>query len=150
MDRFGLLLIRLVMITLGFIAASIAAGVSLAFLTRYITPQEAGELSGSEFGGWMIVATLMFSSWTGFIAFFPGMAVIFYGEFTRRRDWLYYAIAGGLIAVVAPLFIAYVWGTGPPSQSEFVLMSLAAGMIGGLAYWLVSGRNAGSWLPSER
>lgn len=150
MDRFGLLLIRLVMITIGFIAASIAAGVSLAFLTRMITPQEAAELSGSDFSGWMIIATLMFSSWTGFIAFFPGMAVIFYGEFTRRRDWLYYAVAGGLIAVVAPLFIAYVWGAGPRSKSEFVLMSLAAGMIGGLAYWLVSGRNAGSWLPSER
>lgn len=150
MDRFGLFFIRLVMITIGFIAASIAAGVSLAFLTRVITPQEAGELSGAGFDGWMVVATIMFASWTGYVAFFPGMAVIFYGEFTRRRDWLYYAVAGGLIAILAPLFITFVWGDSRPSESEFLVMSLAAGMIGGLAYWLVSGRNAGNWLPSQR
>lgn len=150
MDRFGLFFIRLVMITVGFVAASIAAGVSLAFLTRVITPQEAGELSGAGFRDWMIVAAIAFSSWAGYVAFFPGMAVILYGEFTRRRDWLYYAVAGGVIAVAVPLFITLVGGENRPLETEFLAMSLAAGMIGGLAYWLVSGRNAGSWLPGER
>lgn len=149
MDRFGLFFIRLVMITVGFIAASIAAGVCLAFLTRFITPREAGELTGAGLGSWMVVATIMFSSWTGYVAFFPGMAVILFGEFTRRRDWLYYAIAGGLIAILVPLFIVFFGSDSRPSETEFLVMSLAAGMIGGLVYWLVSGRNAGNWLPSQ-
>ena len=149
MDRFGLFFIRLVMITVGYVAASVAAGVSLAFLTRFITPQEAGELAGAGFRDWMIVAVIAFSSWAGYVAFFPGMAVILFGEFTRRRDWLYYAVAGGVIAVAAPFFITLVWGENRSSETEFLAMSLASGMIGGLAYWLVSGRNAGNWLPGQ-
>lgn len=150
MDRFVLFFMRLVMITVGFILASIAAGVALAFLTQIITPREAAELSGPGSNGWLFVAAVAFSSVTGAVAFFPAMAVIFYGEFTRRRDWLYYAIAGGLIAVFAPILITLIRSSGRPSDIEFMAMSLAAGMIGGLAYWLVSGRNAGNWLPSPR
>ena len=36
MDRFGLFLIRLVMITLGYAAGAVAAGVSLALLTKFM------------------------------------------------------------------------------------------------------------------
>ena len=150
MDRFALFFMRLVMITVGFILASIAAGVALAFLTQIITPQEAAELSGPGRNRWLFVATIAFSSLTGSIAFFPAMAVILYGEFTRRTDWLYYAVAGGLIAVVAPMFITLIRSSGRPTDIEFMAMSLAAGMIGGLAYWLVSGRKAGNWLPSAQ
>ncbi len=28
--------------------------------------------------------------------------------------------------------------------------AIAAGIVAGLTYWLVAGRNAGRWLPSER
>ena len=150
MDRFALFFMRLVMITIGFVAGALAAGIALAFLTRIITPPEAAELSRAGFDRWMIVATIVFSSWTGYIAFFPAMFVILFSEFTSRRDWLFFTVAGGLIAVYAPLVITLVWGSNRQSETEFLTMSLASGMIGGLAYWLVSGRNAGNWLPNRR
>lgn len=150
MDRFVLFFLRLIMITVGFIVASLAAGIALALLTRIVTPPEATELSNAGFDRWLIVATITFSSLTGYVAFIPAMIVILYGEFTSRRDWLFYALAGGLIAAFAPLILTLLRGTGQPVDLEFLAMSLAAGMIGGLAYWLVSGRKAGNWLPGNR
>ncbi|MEX3011750.1 hypothetical protein [Hoeflea sp. TYP-13] len=150
MDRFLLFFIRLIMITIGFVAASLAAGIALAFLTRIITPPEAAQLSDAGLGAGLVIAAFAFSSMTGYVAFFPAMIIILYSEFTRRRDWLFYALTGGAIAAIAPLIITVIRSTGRPTDFEFLFMSIATGMIGGLAYWLVAGRSAGNWLPVQR
>ena len=97
MDRYALFFIRMLMITLGFAASAIAAGVSLALLTKFITPHEAGHIADSGFNFGLVVGAVALASLAGYIAFVPAMLVIFYAEVTRRRDWLFYALAGGII-----------------------------------------------------
>lgn len=150
MDRLALFLVRLLMITVGFVAASIAAGVALALLTRFITLEEAGHLSNAGFDFGLVVGALGFASLVGYVAFFPALLVIFYAEITKRRDWLFYALAGGIIAAVAPFLVAVILQPAGQSEFDFALMTTASGMIGGIVYWLFAGRSAGSWLPSAR
>lgn len=150
MDRFLLLLVRLVVITLGYAAATVAAGVSLALLTKAVTPQQAGHLADSGFDAGLIIGAVALGSLAGYVAFFPAMLVILYAEFTGRRDWLFYALAGGVIAAAAPAIVSFAAGPNHADPLDFALMSLAAGMIAGSAYWLIAGRGAGRWLPSER
>lgn len=150
MDRYIGFLIRLCVITAGFIAAAIVAGTSLAFLTRIVTIQEAGQISDAGLGAGLVVAAFAFASLTGYVAFIPSVVIILYSEFTRRRDWLFYALCGGAIAAIAPLIIVLVRSGTRTGGYEFFFMNIAAGMLGGIAYWMVAGRNAGNWLPDER
>ena len=123
---------------------------SLALLTKFITPQQAGHLADSGFDYGLVVGAMVLASLAGYVAFVPAMAVIFYAEVAKRRDWLFYALAGGIIAAIAPLIVTFMIGPDHRTPVDFTLMSLAAGMIGGIAYWAIAGRGAGNWLPSAR
>ena len=118
MDRYALFFIRMVMITLGFAAGAVAAGVSLALLTKFITPQEAGHLADLGFDFDLVVGAVALASLAGYVAFVPAMEVIFYAEVAKRRDWLFYALAGGIIAAIAPLIVTFMIGPGPPHAGQ--------------------------------
>ena len=150
MDRFTRLFLRLVLITAGFIAASVVAGTSLALLTLVVTLEQVSQISDGGFRAGLFIAALFFSSMTGYIAFFPSILVILYSEFTRRRDWLFYALCGGAMAAIAPLIVMLLRSGPAGSGFDFFFMNVAAGMLGGLAYWAVAGRGAGNWLPQQR
>ncbi|MDA4845511.1 hypothetical protein [Hoeflea poritis] len=149
MDRYIGFIIRLCAITAGFIAAAIVAGTSLALLTRIVTIQEAGQISDAGFGAGLAVAAFALASLTGYVAFIPSVVIILYSEFARRRDWLFYALCGGAIAAVAPLIMILIDSGTRTGGSQFFFMSIAAGMLGGIAYWMVAGRKAGNWLPKQ-
>ena len=150
MDRIALFLIRLIMITLGFAAASIAAGIALALLTKFVTPQEAGHLAHSGFDLGLIIGVIALASLVGYVAFIPALLIIFYAEVTKRRDWLFYALAGGVLAAIAPFLIAAVLTPADGSAVDFAMMTTVSGMIAGIVYWAVAGRKAGHWLPSAQ
>ncbi|WP_136658127.1 hypothetical protein [Nitratireductor sp. XY-223] len=143
-------LVRLCVITAGFIVAATVAGTSLALLTRLLTLKEAAQISDAGLGAGLVVAVIAFASLAGYAAFIPSVVVILYSEFARRRDWLFYALCGGAIAAIAPLVVALAGSGARTGGYEFLFMSLAAGMLGGIAYWLVAGRKAGNWLPDQR
>ena len=149
MDRYIGFIIRLCVVTAGFIAAAIVAGTSLALLTRIVTFQEAGQVSDAGFGAGLVVAAFALASLTGYVAFIPSVIIILYSEFARRRDWLFYALCGGAIAAIAPLIIVLIGNGARTRGYEFFFMSVAAGMLGGIAYWMVAGRKAGNWLPRQ-
>ena len=72
------------------------------------------------------------------------------GEWQSIRSWVYYALSGIAIAIAG--FIALYSGettSGPNSiVNNYALAAyLCSGLVGGLAYWLVSGRAAGD--PGE-
>ena len=74
------------------------------------------------------------------------------GEWQSIRSWVYYALAGIAIAIAG--FIALYSGEttiGPNSiVNNYALAAyLCAGLAGGLAYWLVSGRTAGDPVEYE-
>ncbi|MCY6383322.1 hypothetical protein [Hoeflea prorocentri] len=150
MDRFTLLFVRLVMITAGFIVASLVAGTALALLTHVVTLQEANRISDAGLGAGLVVAAFAFASLTGYVAFFPSIAVILYSEFTQRRDWLFYALCGGAMAAIAPIVVMFLRSGSGRDGFDFFVMNIAAGMLGGLTYWLIAGRNAGSWMSGGK
>ena len=72
------------------------------------------------------------------------------GEWQSIRSWVYYALSGIAIAIAG--FIALYSGettTGANSiVNNYALAAyLCSGLVGGLTYWLISGRTAGD--PSE-
>ena len=73
------------------------------------------------------------------------------GEWQSIRSWVYYALSGIAIAIAG--FIALYSGeTGGANSivNNYALAAyLCAGIIGGLVYWLISGRNAGDPLEAE-
>ena len=73
------------------------------------------------------------------------------GEWQSIRSWVYYALAG--IAIALAGFIALYSGetTGPNSivNQYATLAYLAAGLVGGWVYWLLSGRYAGDAIEAE-
>ena len=87
------------------------------------------------------------------------------GEWQSIRSWVYYALSGIAIAIAG--FIAIysgetgvsapaVVGAATPHSGDYSIVNnyalfayLCAGLVGGLAYWLISGRSAGDPLEME-
>ena len=72
------------------------------------------------------------------------------GEWQSIRSWVYYALSGIAIAIAG--FIALYSGETTTGANTIVnnyalATYLCAGLVGGLAYWLVSGNYAGD--PAE-
>jgi hypothetical protein len=82
-----------------------------------------------------------------FSALFALVAVVI-AEWLGKRDWIYYANTGILIAVLG--FLAQ-WASEPTGQNWSVISSsyplvafLATGFVGGFVYWMWAGRFAGA------
>ncbi|GGA88851.1 hypothetical protein GCM10011491_15830 [Brucella endophytica] len=77
--------------------------------------------------------------------FVPSLFIIVWSEFARRRDWLFYSLAGLLMGVG---IVAYqLVQNAEASSSDYALFTAtaaAAGIIGGSVYWPIAGRTAGS------
>jgi hypothetical protein len=80
-------------------------------------------------------------------AMLPAMLLIALAEGFRLRSLLFYALAGGALA----LFSAYGWDLrllrAPDDQfnARGVEIMAAVGIVGGFVYWALAGRNAGNW-----
>lgn len=148
MSRVLVLLGRLCAIVCGFAAAVIAAALFLALLLV----AASGEAETTPFfaQGPLYFAVAFLAAWLGYLAFLPAMAAILIGEFSGRRGWLFYALAG---AAVALLLSAAAWQRADDAawlDPALIPLLLCCGIVGGLAYWLVAGRNAGYWLEARR
>jgi hypothetical protein len=151
---------RLFVILIGYVAASVAASAFLNLVTvGAIFP--ADELPTIVAGTFF--TTLFVAPFVAYIAFVPSVVVILLAEFFGRRDWLTYALAGGVVGIVVLGFFWQAAGnmydvadalteaaqpleTRQQLTDPFVAMlMIGAGMVGGVAYWLVAGRMAGDW-----
>ena len=148
MKRLFIYFLRFCVILFGYLAACLAAGAFLNVLVLGwlgLTGEEARQAAGGS-ALFSVPLTALFIS---YFAFIPGMVAIFAAEFLRRRDWLYHAAAGAAVALVALLMRgASADGEAMSGGSGPMLAVLAAGLVGGIAYWAVSGRFAGSWRPT--
>jgi hypothetical protein len=140
---------RVAAVLFGFILAVIGATVTLFMLgahwaagevTAY-APDNADEISQT------------LNEWLGVVAFFltvapvmtllPALAVVAAGEIARVRSVLYYILGGGIAAAVMPVIMAPPEVAASPSYSaQYFAIIATAGFVGGLVYWLVTGRNA--------
>jgi hypothetical protein len=89
------------------------------------------------------------TSYVGAVGVLPAALVIAISEAARMRSLIYYGVGGALVA------LASYYGSDIAFQLEnttdvtpvanALQLAAAAGILGGLAYWLIAGRNAGRW-----
>lgn len=133
MSQFLLYLLRFALIVFGFLFAIVAASLFLNLLLL-----GSSQFIGAE-GPFLYSTVPVFAVVIGYSVFFPAAALILYAELTGWRDWLFYALGGAAIAV-----IVIVWKWQPQTEDIRTFAAiLATGVVGGFAYWLVSGRSAG-------
>lgn len=134
-------ILRLAVILLGYFAATLGASAFIHLLLVGLfemTHDEVAFISGGFY-----VSIPLAAIFIGYLSFFPALACIAAAEFLGRRDWLFYALGGGLVGVATALLrdvgIDRDLGLSEPAV---ILGCCAAGMAGGLCYWLFAGRSA--------
>jgi hypothetical protein len=150
------LIFRLAVILLGYIGASLAASAFINILALGALGAEPSDPVATA----SLVFTIPFTAlFVAYYAFFPAVVAIFVTEFLGKRDWLTHALGGGaaaLVVVGALLANGNFWlgrfetddfeAYWPPfEEPRTALLLLGAGLIGGIVYWLIAGRSAGSW-----
>jgi hypothetical protein len=139
------LIVRCVTILAGYAVATLAASAFFQLLAmgwvgfpHEILPWQ-GDLT-------MLFSVPVMALFVGYFAFMPALALIVAVELFGKRDWLFHALGGGAVGLVCMAFIM------PYPDPEFLrtdlvlfTTALGAGIIGGIAYWLVAGHSAGNW-----
>jgi len=82
-------------------------------------------------------------------AFLPAALVVAISEVLRMRSFIYYGVGGALVALASyygsDISVQLENTTDVPPVANALQLAAAAGILGGLAYWLIAGRNAGRW-----
>lgn len=137
---------RLLRVLFSFAVACLAAGLTKAFFAT--TPSELSSLPPDvaadrmsqvlESGAFAGIQHLIFAAPFALVA-----AAI--GEWRRLRNWTYYALVGMAIALVGFLSLYSNEVQGQPTIVNNYALSafLTSGFVGGLVYWLLSGRVSG-------
>ncbi|WP_334175996.1 hypothetical protein, partial [Pseudoxanthobacter sp.] len=150
---------RFIRIIVAYIAAVVAASTVLVAGLQAATGGLFGVpfAAAGDFGFWATVA--IFTPFVGSFAFLPALGAIAVGEVFRLRSVFYWVGAGGAIGFLAdisglaprlpggpaleaglkgPLVLAA--GFVPPGLDQASAVLYAAGLAGGLTYWLLAGR----------
>ena len=145
---------RIFVIFFAFLFASLAAGVTIAFGLLGSEWQFLDEDPVAARAGFWI-ASFFGTSFAAATAFLPLLLLAILAEAFRLRSFLFYALAGVAIALLA----YYGTGLGNPYEESIdhagpinrgLELVIAVGAVFGLAYWLVAGRKAGAWHEPRR
>jgi hypothetical protein len=139
---------RVVIVLFALWLAYVLAGI--AFAIGMVVP-DIGVMDYDPIERWMVFGVgFITTSIAVTIAILPTFLLVAIAEGLRLRSFLFYGVCGGLIGALV------YFGTDTTTITEnstditpirFSLqLAAAAGIIGGLVYWLVAGRNAGRWM----
>lgn len=145
MDSVLRLILRLLLIPTGvLVAAGVQAMIILfgqwridAVAAGIRDPQDAMAFTGAVFlAGFLTVAYL-------FLAWAIGAIGILFAEAFAVRSWLFHIANGAVSAFLAVQMFPLFMDEPAPLEDRFYI--LAAGLAGGLVYWLIAGWSAGFW-----
>jgi phosphotransferase system glucose/maltose/N-acetylglucosamine-specific IIC component len=143
MSLFG----RIIVIFFALMVAIVAAGIALAI--GIVAPDWAGADSDPFERVSFFIVSFFATSFVGAVAFLPAMVVIVIAEAARLRNFLYYGVGGALVALASyygsDISVRLENTTDVTPVGNALQLAAAAGIIGGLVYWLIAGRNAGRW-----
>jgi hypothetical protein len=142
---------RLVAIMFGFLAACLVAG--MIVVGAVLFPEFSDLASGPiDPGALNIVLGFGFIFISGF-ALLPAMIVVAITEAFYVRGALTYAVGGALVGLACYLGLVPF----DPATLSFdgivrrhLEIMTGAGIVGGLVYWMIAGRNAGAWREPPR
>ena len=130
-------------VLVGYLIACLAAGLTTVLFAW--TPSDLANMQGELANDKLALAMPVATQIALFAAPFA-LAAIAYGEWRKWRDWAYYAAAGMAIALFG--YLAQYQSEAPShswsiAASNYPLIAfLTSGFVGGLAYWIFSGRLA--------
>jgi hypothetical protein len=131
----GDLLRLLFLVPLGFIAAVLAAALTILAGWYGHEPGVFTDVAAIGFvmgvGVWVVLEV-------GAVAGIPAFIVIVLAELFGWRSVIFYLAIGGALGLLTSQLHGIVWETG---NSQLLLP--AAGFVGGFVYWLIAGRLAG-------
>jgi hypothetical protein len=137
---------RLFVILFGFFAASLVAGMIIVGAVLFPEFSDLGT-GPVDPGALNIVLGFGFIFVSGF-ALLPAMIVVAITEAFYIRGALTYAVGGGLVGLACYLGLVPF----DPATLRFegivrrhLEIMTGAGIVGGLVYWMIAGRNAGLW-----
>ena len=141
------MLVRLVRILLGFVAACLGAGLTMVLFV--LTPSEIiglpPDVRADRLAKAMELAGIVASQFALFSAPFALVAASL-AELLRNRSWIYYVIVGLIITGLGFFAQHATERIGQPTiANRYALTAfLTSGFVAGLIFWVVSGRFAGS------
>ena len=148
MENVVRLLLRLILVPLGYFVAVLAGSLVIVFGSwklgqSAVDPNaQVTAIFGFVFAAPVLVVMLLSVMWL------PGAIGILISEAFAIRSWLYHAGNGAVSAWIGWSLFGYVDDTRIPLNEPLAV--LAAGLAGGLAYWAVAGWSAGFWKPVFR
>jgi hypothetical protein len=150
MENLARFLLRLLLVPLGSAAASTVA--MMVVLLAHWNEVRALAAANPDAEGAVLLAVilagpvfaLLLMYWLGVTAVPAGVGVLI-AEAFAIRSWIFHALNGGVAAWVG-------WSMMHDVQEQYRFLTeprimVAAGLAGGLAYWLIAGWTAGFWKP---
>jgi hypothetical protein len=141
------LLGRIIVIVFTLILAIMAAGITLAI--AIVAPDWAGVDADPVERLSFFIVSFFATSFVGAVAILPAALLIVIAEAARLRSFLYYGIGGALVGLASyygsDISVRLENTTDVAPVANALQLAAAAGIIGGLVYWLIAGRNAGRW-----
>lgn len=128
----------------GYIGAVSAASLFFVFAVAALDWESTWPDAAIEVSAALIFLAFAAMVFAGPLALPGAFAAILLAEIAGLRSWLYFALAGALVAWTGMLAFESAEGTAVPSDLTHVL--LASGLVGGLVYWALSGRRSGEGL----
>ena len=152
METLARFLLRLLLVPLG-AAVAISAAMAVMLIAHWNEIAALAEADSDAQGAWVIAVVLagpvlaFLLSVTTALAMLPAALGVLIAEALAIRSWIYHAANGGLSAWIGWSLMNDVHDV---QRYRFVTdprTMVAAGLAGGLAYWLVAGWTAGFWKP---
>jgi hypothetical protein len=137
---------RLVVIAFGFLAACFVAGMIVVMAILFPEFSDLGEGPVDQ-GAFDVIIGFGFIFVSGF-ALIPAALIALITEAFAIRSAIAYALGGGAVGLACYL------GLVPFDPATFHFEGIVrrhleimtgAGIVGGMLYWLIAGRNAGAW-----
>jgi hypothetical protein len=147
MDSFLRLLLRFILVPLGYFVAVIVGACVLvlgSWKTGTMMLSENPDTATAGFFGALIAGPVMFvvlasSMWL------PSSVGILISEAFAIRSWIFHALNGAISGWIGwQTFASIDQSAAPLNDTTFIF---GAGLAGGFAYWAVAGWSAGFWKP---
>jgi hypothetical protein len=137
---------RLFVIAFAFLAASLVAGMIVVTAVMFPEFSDLGT-SPVDHGVFEILIGFSFIFISGF-ALLPAAVIALITEAFSIRSVLAYAIGGAIVGAACYLslvpFDTETWSFNGIVRRHMEIMT-GAGIVAGLVYWMIAGRNAGAW-----
>ena len=148
MDSLGRLLLRVVLVPLGYFVAVIIGTLVIVFgswklgVAASDPDHQPFAVFGFVFAAPVLLVMLLSMMWL------PAAIGILVSETFAIRSWMFHAGNGAVSAWIGWSLFGYVDDSRIPLNEP--LPVIAAGLAGGLAYWAIAGWSAGFWKPVFR